>query len=111
MTAPKTEAKASHTPGPWLIESDYNEDGSDLIVMAEQAYVIADTRHESCGIVDADECYANARLISAAPELLEALKGLLRRIDDHFGSPDASHDWKEQEAARAALSKATGGAA
>ena len=46
------------------------------------------------------ECQANARLIAAAPELLEALKGLLN-----------SDDWERRDAcaaARAAIAKAEG---
>lgn len=49
-----------------------------------------------------------AHLIAAAPDLCQALEDLMRRLDDHFGGPVRSGDWKEQEAARAALAKARG---
>lgn len=36
-------------------------------------------------------------------ELEAALSNLMRRLDDHFGGPNRSSDWKEQEDARKAL--------
>ena len=41
-------------------------------------------------------------------DLFEALEGLVNRLDSHFGGQDPSKDWKEQEQARAAISKARG---
>ena len=35
--------------------------------------------------------------------LRQALSNLMDRLDDHFGGPDRSYDWKEQEEARALL--------
>lgn len=53
-----------------------------------------------------------ALLVSHPPHLTkdlhDALEGLMRRLDDHFGGPIRSRDWKEQETARAALAKARG---
>ena len=85
-----------HTPGPWVAT---HANGNDFIVKAGDIEVVA-----GCG------CYgspymrgnpdADARLIAAAPDLLEALQGVLRvadRATDEF------------DAARAAIAKATGG--
>ena len=49
---------------------------------------------------------ANARLIAAAPDLLEALQGMI----DYFigGSIDDYSDTETMQAARAAIAKATG---
>ena len=50
------------------------------------------------------EICANARLIAAAPELLEALKGMLEVFGDEFGmDTSATVDY-----ARHAIAKATG---
>ena len=54
---------AQHTPGPWLIEDDGE---AQEIVTEDGRYAIAWTTPK------------NARLIAAAPELLEALKWLDR---------------------------------
>lgn len=63
------QAKVTHTPAPWTandskVFSSYNiEDGDFMICRVDgETYEVAD---------------ANARLIAAAPELLEALEHLL----------------------------------
>jgi hypothetical protein len=53
---------------------------------------------------------ANARLIAAAPELLEALQSLYHKMA-HISSPDTRWEDPSMTAARAAISKATGGEA
>ena len=70
----KTEAsKSAHTPGPWLI-SYHHEGGTQIAIddepgmQGERDYDLATVTHG-----DPDELEANARLIAAAPELLEAL--------------------------------------
>lgn len=62
----------SHTPGPWL-----NEFGS--ILGGKGHYIASVTGGDGNRFVDEEdnvECAANARLIAAAPELLEALQML-----------------------------------
>lgn len=51
------------------------------------------------------ECEANARLIAAAPELLDALKALTKDIPWGIGADQIHPDW---HAARAAIAKAEG---
>jgi hypothetical protein len=96
---------AQHTPGPW----DDNDNG--LIVGN-----LDDYEHEApfvCDVCDSpleytDQERANARLIKAAPDMLEALELCqevlteLARVDD--GTPSIS----ALNAARAAIAKATG---
>ena len=61
------------------------------------------------GLIDA-ETNANARLIAAAPDLLEALRLIMD--DVHFGYLTMREDCREHvEIARAAIAKATRGAA
>ena len=38
-----------------------------------------------------------------ARDVSDALRNLMRRLDEHCGGVDASYDWKEQEVARAVL--------
>ncbi len=63
-----------HTVGPWKIERDIDADGygTASIVSADDEVVIENVlqRYNRNG----DASNANARLVAAAPELLEALK-------------------------------------
>lgn len=66
---------------------------------------------------DFQTVHPTADLVAAAPslaslvlELAKALGDLQHRLDDHFGTPEHG-DWKEQEAARALLSRLRGEAA
>lgn len=97
---------AKHTPGPWRVGE---EAGSEMIVYAPDGFAVASTvvfhrNHDQSKS-------ANARLIAAAPELLEAL------IAFRDGGAGKNFDsWHESyrpaiDKAIAAIAKATGGAA
>lgn len=61
-----------HTPGPWMFKTAPNGDNG---IKAEGTWIFAGAFAEirSDGENDRDEALANARLIAAAPDLLEAL--------------------------------------
>lgn len=96
--AEATQSKDAHTPGPWKWDcgiippdgpgryADIYTDGGDLIIASFNNEI--------------PEGSANARLIAAAPELLEALRGMLRATDFNDSAP-----WVVQ--AHAAIAKAT----
>jgi len=77
--------KAGHTPGPWQSQHDYDIDGICAIIgnidgpddgrmhFTHICEVMTD---------DADEARANARLIAAAPDLLEMLQEMIADSDD-----------------------------
>lgn len=75
---------SKHTPGPWKntgrcdekIVATSRTNGADLVVCEFNG------NFEACMV---DEHRANARLIAACPELLEALKEALADCDDHNG--------------------------
>jgi hypothetical protein len=71
MTTTKT---AEHTPGPWTV----NEGG----IQGPNSTPICWGYHEDFGALIFPILPANARLIAAAPDLLEALKILAARIDE-----------------------------
>ncbi len=83
-----------HTPGPWQIESG----GARLI--NTQAHVISAS--DGLGPV-AYSTGSNARLIAAAPDLLEALQ----RMVAAWGSGFDEGDSPSLDKARAAIAKAT----
>lgn len=93
---------AKHTPGPWRDVGDgYVEAQSAPLKFRsgwyDSAYLTADSK---------DEWEANARLIAAAPELLEALEGLLEYCGGSVADEHLDED--ELKAARAAIAKARG---
>lgn len=80
--------KVTHTPGPWVELHDFDGDygifgGPNLVAV---------TNH------DTDEDHANARLIAAAPEMLEALEELLGRVQGLLGGEPAEL-WCKADAA------------
>ena len=95
---------SKHTPGPWAIKkspkAEAVTDGKDwpwLVSYNDGGY------EGYLAIVQTENAKANARLISAAPELLEALENLERTA----GLP-AMQDDPARAAARAAIAKAKG---
>lgn len=104
---------SAHTAGPWAI--DWNVSRIDVF-SSDAATLIATIRRStpSDGI-DAD-ARANARLIAAAPELLEALRNIVA-LDPATDSDSGRNEWgeaecfdKAQEIASTALAR-IGGAA
>ena len=59
---------SKHTPGPWWLD----DDGFIASGSRDTYEIIADPH--CCSDIDIDEREANANLIAAAPELLEALE-------------------------------------
>ena len=96
------------TPGPWMLRTTPTSAGLCHIVVAagwKGAFIYGDGLRK--GIDDslpkAKRLAANARLITAAPDLLEALKALLERYALAIGNEGI-----ECLNARAAIAKATG---
>jgi hypothetical protein len=98
-----------HTPGPWLMAAPKDYDSDGIGVMAKNKYGVHYyvARAGYMGSADPDYAEANARLISAAPDLLAALQNILDYERDSI--PDAGTYGREvYDAARAVISKATG---
>lgn len=103
-----------HTPGPWRVGRHFTDDEGYREIAIE-----ATVRGIECvpaSVVLQFANYggmqeANARLIAAAPELLEALKGLDEaycRAGAELTKEERHEDRLRLIAARAAISKATG---
>ncbi|AVQ10122.1 hypothetical protein [Siphoviridae environmental samples] len=89
---------SKHTPGPWT----WNEDFEGLLG-ASDADVLHYADYEGMWLSDYKGCrQANARLIAAAPELLENLMGCMEALASY--APDCI----EVQCARAAIAKAEG---
>ena len=88
--------KTQHTPGPWKTNGDpvvFSNDSSQFIAFT-------DTRG-----ISSDAAKANARLIAAAPDLLEALKHAVEIAE--YKTPGYWYDLLKY---RAIIAKATGAA-
>lgn len=97
-----------HTPGPWfvdhkspfLVRAHDDIDGRHIAHVGPANYVPR---------FDVDE--PNARLIAAAPELLEALQSIVENYGySSYPSDEDKESSPEVVAARAAIAKATGSA-
>ena len=93
---------SKHTSGPWAI---YVNAPSDIVIrkMSKDGY-------ELCSIARVSSGYANARLIAAAPELLEALKEAHNALELFASdeSPSGQIAVAAVMQASAAIAKATG---
>lgn len=98
-------SEMKHTPGPWTPEFGEayrvraQQDGGQVAIMMNLK-----GRHGLAGRRNGDEVAANARLMAAAPELMDALKALLNY--DNLGAYERAD---VRQKARAAIAKATGG--
>ena len=63
-------SKLKHTPGPWKYQ---NEKWNTVKKPDDAEYCIGGELFNVCNILDTVDPEANARLIAAAPEMLEAL--------------------------------------
>lgn len=99
--------QTKHTPGPWVAVAHYVRTPLDA---QGGGWMVADCRDVS---LPREQVQANAHLIAAAPELLEALEQAFDFPPDFF---DRSDDELEQitvsgrhlRMVRAAIAKATG---
>jgi hypothetical protein len=108
----------SHTPGPWNIGDENNQCCEVLLGTLHNLTANVDRQDSNTGqiVITRDEMLANARLMAAAPDLLEACKLLMEHIKEGLvsvyeeradnGQPGVS----ACEAIESAIAKATGGA-
>lgn len=94
----------SHTPGPWTLRMGGISEEIVAISKRGKAWAIARTTASKCG---RDQATANALLIAAAPELLDALKRFAN-LDADTNSYLVANCTKYCEQARAAIAKAEG---
>ena len=104
----------THTPGPWTTGSDKKGDEYTFCIVQNKSWrgqqFIA--RVEPYGVWDGlEEAEANARLIAASPELLEALDCLLDQTVDQdlaFGIELTEGEKEARDKALSAIAKANG---
>ena len=94
---------STHTPGPWVI--DWNVSRLDVF-SADAFTLIACLRRSSLSPGIDETSKANARLIAAAPELLEACRRARMAMGAHAGAN--ANFQREYELLDEAISKAAG---
>ena len=95
-----------HTPGPWTATGDLVQTADHEIDIA--VMIALDVGTGKGTIYSRRE--ANARLIAAAPELLEALKRCETELRSLWKTQGVGAIFETAEQARAAIAKAEGGA-
>ena len=102
----------AHTPGPWELDELSLRGNSYTAISGEDWIELATvvTRMKSSDEYS-PEGLANARLIAAAPELLEALQYLMSQtieMDEKYGVALSEGEHEAALLARAAIAKAKG---
>lgn len=104
---------AAHTPGPWKVTHDDYAGHYDVSTFDPQMGSEAIAQVFYVANAPGGRGEADARLIAAAPELLEALEKMLSLLnavcalsDDNY----ARDDWQDVLNANAAIAKARGAA-
>ncbi len=98
---------SKHTPGPWLT-TESTEHWGRVNVTVQAAFTANEIATAWQGTTDVNR--ANARLIAAAPDLLEALNQVMSWIDNWSPEFAYEEEWPaDRDKARAAIAKATGG--
>jgi hypothetical protein len=93
---------STHTPGPWGIVAQ----SRDLLITA-RAGLVAKLPHSQHPLAPSDEVsLANARLIAAAPDLLEAGKMLLESLE--WEEKRSGTTYRGMDTLRAAIATADG---
>ena len=90
---------SNHTPGPWQAIGTLDEDNPHIIKAQPHSALRGFTKTICSGI----HSPMDAALIAAAPEMYEALKGILYEFPD-----DAEDPFIGLQSARAAIAKAEG---
>lgn len=103
MSAPNT--RPMFTPGPWNASNGGCGPGTFRIYSEEPSVFLCAAF--STDYAGAEQVESNARLISAAPEMYEALRAIAERYEECWKIGDSA-GLRALGAARAALAKAEG---
>lgn len=104
----------THTPGPWRLDNNiaygWKTNPFSITVRKRGVHSTTVANIPAKQTISRDEAEANARLIAAAPELLEALQAIVKSLVDQDDEGMIEHA-QQMIDARVAIAKATGGEA
>ena len=92
-----------HTPGPWKV-GRYTPNATEISILTTGGAPVTPAWGPKF-YVNSEQAKANARLIAAAPDLLEALDAIVQRIYDGSSISPYSAEYRN---ALNAIAKATG---
>lgn len=99
---------SKHTPGNWFVlDLREHEEQIERLTVSNGEHVVCRIENTVRGGPIDEQDVANARLISAAPELLEILQDLLVVLGSRGRKDFASRIEFHERVARAAIAKAT----
>ena len=98
--------KTQHTPGPWIVGGPVNDIGDFRIFSETKQDTLYCTVEVGWGSQAKEIAAANARLIAAAPDLLEALQAITAGVIEGLNS-EGDYMHARVKEARAAIAKAT----
>ena len=116
---------SQHTKGPYIVQEYDEVGGVSLSILGALGYgddpsdrrVIADITLCGSGLPEDEQAHyaaeqnedrANAHLLAASPDLLDALKGLLAHVTIHYTAIGGHEAQEALKQARAAIVKAEG---
>ena len=113
ITEVPASQRPAHTPGPWEVGGKVGLYCDDVQITSNKEPVAIAVPRRSYHILSLArrspaELAANARLIAAAPELIEALERISTAYDETLRHPIAAPLLQAIYAARAAIAKARG---
>ena len=99
---------SEHTPEPWKV---YNDGTKTFVASSSAGRVVAVGLYDESTDTPSEEIEANARLISASPELLSAAETAVEIIRDSYGQDkvDVLCDDQAINVLERAIKKAKGG--
>jgi hypothetical protein len=102
------------TPGPWEVDEThlYHHSERDRVMRYADGRTVVGTLladFDQYGKTHREDCH-NARLAAAAPDLYEALAGMIETLRRYYADPDNEPpDRAQMNEAQAAIDKANGG--
>ncbi len=98
-------SEIAHTAGPWHMEGKSGNDGEAMVIVSKDrtiAWTAATWDEASQGDVITPEDEANAKLVAAAPELLESLQLVMDIVATRVSSL-SQMDYSKMRKARAVV--------